>query len=169
MIWAILVPIVACILISYLTTSILYKITFLGLGIFIAITVGLTHINNLLKDSINKSKEINSNKGGNSSNKNNIKNNTKKVTQFKPKVIENNDYDNLVNTLKFCMKNKILNREQILNFKSEVNNHLGKNKNHYTFKFDNDLHEIYCKIKHKSLKSKDYQELLQVLTQYKAN
>ena len=102
-------------------------------------------------------------KGGNK-NKNN-----KQPVHFKPKVIENKNYEELVTALKFCMKNKILNREQILNFKSEVNNHLGENKNHYTFEFDNDLHEIYCKIKHKSLKSKDYQELLQVLNNYKVN
>ena len=163
MTWAILVPIVACVLISYLTTSMLYKIVFLSLGIFIAITLGLNYVNNLLRDSINKSKQINDMKGGSKNKSNN------NISQIKPKVISNEDYDVLVNALKFCMKNKILNREQILNFKAEVNNHLGENKNHYTFKFDNDLHEIYSKIKHKSLKSKDYQELLEVLNNYKVN
>lgn len=164
MIWTILVPIVACILISYLTTSMLYKIVFLGLGLFITITVGLNYINNLLKDSISKSKEINSTKGG--SNKNKKQN---KTFQSTPKTINNKDYEELVIALKFCMKHKLLNRKQILNFKSEVNNHLGDSKKHYTFKFENDLHEIYCKIKNKSLKSKDYQELLQVLESYKTN
>lgn len=156
MIWVVLTPIVVCLLISILSTSILYKVVFLSLGIFIAVTLGLNYINNLLRDSINKSKELSNTK-------------TMKGDKFKSRIVENKDYIELVTILKSFMKNKILSREQILDFKEQVNNHLGESKNHYKFKFDNDLHEIYSKLKNKSLKSSDYAELLQVLNNYKTN
>lgn len=160
MIWVILTSIAVCLLISYLSTSILYKIVFLALGGFIAITIGLNYINNLIQDSIKKSKELNSL---------NIKyrpNERGDNKSFKRKVIDNEDYIRLVESLKYSMKNKQLSRQQILDFKNKINSYLGSEKDCYTFKFDNDLHEIYCKIKNKSLTSRDYQELLHVLKSY---
>lgn len=156
----VVVPIAVCILISFLAKSILYKIVFLGLGMFLASTLGLAHFNILLKESINKSKKT--------SKQTNKTNNTKSKQEHKPKIVKNEDYQILVSTLKECMKNKLLNREQILDFKNVLNEHLGSHKDNYKkFKFENDLHEFYVKLKNDVLTSQDYQEMLLVLNNYK--
>lgn len=161
MIYLILIPIIICILIFYLSSSLLYKIVFLTLGLFIATTVGLYYINILLKDNINKSKIIARTKNDNSD---------CKSVKHPTKIINNESYNELIETLKFCMKNKLLNREQILDFKTVVVNHLGNHKDSYKgMKFNNDLHYIYTVLKNDYLKTNDYEELLIVLENYKIN
>lgn len=161
MIYLILIPIIICILIFYFSTSLLYKIVFLALGLFIATTVGLYYINILLKDNINKSKIIAKTKNINSG---------CKSAKYPTKIVNNESYNELIETLKFCMKNKLLNREQILDFKTVVTNHLGNHKDNYKgMKFNNDLHYIYTALKNDYLKTNDYKELLIVLENYKIN
>ena len=159
----VVVPIVICIIISYFSTSLLYKIVFLALGIFIATTLGLAYINILLRDNIDKSKMALKTQNNNSSKQN-------KPNSHKPKVVNNQDYDELIQLLKYCMKNKLLDRQQILDFKNVLNEHLGSHKESYSnFNFKNDLHEIYVKSKNNVLTSKDYKELKMVLENYKIN
>lgn len=147
------------ILISYLATSTLYKIVFLAIGIFIFGTVGLKYVYFLTMQTMNNCK------GKKSSNN---KEDNKK--QYPKKIVNNNDYDELVKCIKYLMSNRLMDREQILDFKSKVCKQLGKCNSHYKdFKWENDLQEIYTKIKNKHLKSEDYQELLSILGNYKAN
>lgn len=141
------------ILMSYIATSILYKIVFLVMGIFILGTVGLKHVYFLTIQTLNNSKG---------------KKNNKK--EYPKKVVDNPKYDELVQCIKYLMRYKLMNREQILDFKSKVCKQLDKCNGHYKdFKWENDLQEIYTKIKNKHLKSEDYQELLQILENYKTN
>lgn len=143
------------IILSFLSDSPLYKFVFLSLGLFIFLTVGVKYLYFLImettKNSI-KAKDVKSNKST--------------VSKYQPREVNNKDYQELVDTLKFSMKSKILNREQILDFKKQINNHLGSQVKKYS-NFDNDLHEIYSKLKNKSLQSKDYVELLETLNNYK--
>lgn len=141
------------ILISYIATSTLYKIVFLAIGIFIFGTVGLKYVYFLTMQTLNNSK--------------NKKNNKK---EYPKKVVSNPKYDELVQCIKYLMRYKLMNREQILDFKSKVCKQLGKCNGHYKdFKWENDLQEIYTKIKNKCLKSEDYQELLSILESYRIN
>ncbi|WP_346938146.1 hypothetical protein [uncultured Clostridium sp.] len=96
------------------------------------------------------------------------KSNSSQPSKHLPREVNNKNYQELVDTLKFFMKNKILNRGQILDFKKQLDNHLGSQVKIYS-KFDNDLHEIYSKLKNKSLKPNDYIELLEVLNNYQIN
>lgn len=145
------------IVISMISTSPLYKFVFLSIGIFIFITIGIKYLYFLTMETVKNSKQPT-----------NKKSNSSQTVKYQPREINNPDYKELTETLKFSMKNKLLNREQILDFKKQLNGHLGSQVKRYS-KFDNDLHEIYSKLKNKSLKSNDYIELLNVLNNYKIN
>lgn len=145
------------IIISMVSKSPLYKFVFLSIGIFIFITIGIKYLYFLTMETVKNSKQPKSKKS-----------NSSQTAKYQPREINNPNYKELTETLKFSMKNKLLNREQILDFKKQLNSHLGSQVKRYS-KFDNDLHEIYSKLKNKSLKSNDYIELLNVLNNYKIN
>ena len=55
------------------------------------------------------------------------------------------------------VKNGQLDRDSIMRFKLELDNRLGMNRYAYKdFTFDNDMHEIYIKLKSSKLKDDDY-------------
>lgn len=57
------------------------------------------------------------------------------------------------NNFRYCMQNKLLTRQQILNFKYQLNKYVKKKK--YTgVKFKNDCHEVYSKLKDTSISKK---------------
>lgn len=153
----VIIPIIICFLIFFISSSILYKIVFLALGGFLMATLGLNYLNILLKDNINKSKVLMQ------------QNKTKQDDSNKhpTKKVENEDYDVLITVLKQNMKDKKLNRNNILDFKSKLNECLGEHFSHYgKFNFKNDMHEIYIKLKNNCLTSKDYKDLLLLLNSY---
>ena len=70
----------------------------------------------------------------------------------------------LVRLLSNSMRNRKLTRHQILEFKRELNELLGDVISDYSgFRFENDLHEIYTKLKSPLLNDKQYQYLISFL------
>lgn len=71
---------------------------------------------------------------------------------------ENNTlYTNLRDNLKELSREKQLGRSEILSFKNELDYRLANHRYNYSnFKFENDMHEIYTKLKSSKLKDDDY-------------
>ena len=89
--------------------------------------------------------------------KKNYKNNIKPTKEYKHKKVDNNNYTQLRNLITVSCKQKQISRQSILNFVEELNKVLGNNVNHYSkMTFENDLHEIYVKLKSSHLQDKDY-------------
>ena len=104
--------------------------------------------------------------------KKNYKNNIKPTKEYKHKKVDNNNYTQLRNLIAISCKQKQLSRQSILSFVEELNKILGNNVNHYSkMTFENDLHEIYVKLKSSHLQDKDYiylKEYLNKLIQVKS-
>ena len=89
--------------------------------------------------------------------KKNYKNNIKPTKEYKHKKVDNNNYTQLRNLITVSCKQKQISRQSILSFVEELNKILGNNVNHYSkMTFENDLHEIYVKLKSSHLQDKDY-------------
>lgn len=89
--------------------------------------------------------------------KKNYKNNIKPTKEYKHKKVDNNNYTQLRNLITISCKQKQISRQSILSFVEELNKILGDNVNHYSkMTFENDLHEIYVKLKSSHLQDKDY-------------
>jgi DNA gyrase/topoisomerase IV subunit A len=81
-------------------------------------------------------------------------------------------YTQVQTEFKLLMLSKRLSRQQILTFKKIINDILGENINMYqgeyidrrgnkkSFKFENDAHEIYIKLKCHFLTKRDYENML---------
>lgn len=104
--------------------------------------------------------------------KKNYKNNIKPTKEYKHKKVDNNNYTQLRNLITISCKQKQISRQSILSFVEELNKILGDNVNHYSkMTFENDLHEIYVKLKSSHLQDKDYiylKEYLNKLIQVKS-
>ena len=104
--------------------------------------------------------------------KKNYKNNIKPIKEYKHKKVDNNNYTQLRNLITVSCKQKQISRQSILSFVEELNKILGNNVNHYSkMTFENDLHEIYVKLKSSHLQDKDYiylKEYLNKLIQVKS-
>ena len=104
--------------------------------------------------------------------KKNYKNNIKPTKEYKHKKVDNNNYTQLRNLITVSCKQKQISRQSILSFVEELNKVLGDNVNHYSkMTFENDLHEIYVKLKSSHLQDKDYiylKEYLNKLIQVKS-
>ena len=104
--------------------------------------------------------------------KKNYKNNIKPAKEYKHKKVDNNNYTQLRNLITISCKQKQISRQSILSFVEELNKILGNNVNHYSkMTFENDLHEIYVKLKSSHLQDKDYiylKEYLNKLIQVKS-
>ena len=104
--------------------------------------------------------------------KKNYKNNIKPTKEYKYKKVDNNNYTQLRNLIATSCKQKQISRQSILSFVEELNKILGNNVNHYSkMTFENDLHEIYVKLKSSHLQDKDYiylKEYLNKLIQVKS-
>lgn len=82
----------------------------------------------------------------------------------KVKTIDNVYYKEVRDLINNTVKFGDLNRQGILEFKSELNYRLGANQYNYTkFQFENDMHEIYTKLKSSKLKDDDYIYLKAIL------
>lgn len=95
---------------------------------------------------------------------------TKKTTakKHKPKKVDSECYLMVRDTFIEMNKSKDLSRENILEFKRELNRLLGSHLSNYEkFEFANDFHEIYCKLKSSALKDKDYIYLFDILTSHR--
>lgn len=80
----------------------------------------------------------------------------------KAKDNQQEGYAEVKNVLIACSKNKLFSREDVLKIKDEINYMLGDNLKHYNnFIFENDMHEIYIKIKNKHLSTSNYNDLLE--------
>lgn len=104
--------------------------------------------------------------------KKNYKNSIKPAKEYKHKKVDNNNYTQLRNLITISCKQKQISRQSILSFVEELNKVLGNNVNHYSkMTFENDLHEIYVKLKSSHLQDKDYiylKEYLNKLIQVKS-
>lgn len=77
--------------------------------------------------------------------------------QYKAKTNNNPFYMETRNRLIGVVKNCELDRGGILKFKLELDNKLGMNRYAYdNFDFENDMHEIYIKLKSSKLNDEDY-------------
>lgn len=69
-------------------------------------------------------------------------------------------------TFNYCIKNRLMKREDILYMKEMLNGFI-KNQNYYkNIKFQNDVHEIYKKLKSHDIKPKQMQKLLDFVNQF---
>lgn len=100
---------------------------------------------------------------------NNFKKETTYKKDYKPKVIESENYTNLRNVLIASSKNQLLTREDILCIKSEINTLLGSHQFIYSdFKFNNDMQEIYTKIRSSKMNDVMWEYLLEVVNNINA-
>lgn len=77
--------------------------------------------------------------------------------QYNVKTNNNIFYIDTRNRLVDVVKNGYLDRDSIMKFKLELDNRLGINRYVYKdFNFENDMHEIYIKLKSSKLKDDDY-------------
>lgn len=85
----------------------------------------------------------------------------------KPKVVTTEGYEELRNVLTASSKNKLLERETILEFKSILRTKLGTHYECYTnIKFNNDMHFIYTLIKSSKFTTEDYKEMTQWISEH---
>lgn len=85
----------------------------------------------------------------------------------KPKVVTIEGYEELRNILTASSKNKLLERETILEFKSILRTKLGTHYECYTnMKFNNDMHFIYTLIKSSKFTTEDYKEMTQWISEH---
>lgn len=147
-----------------LSSSILAKFFFLAFAIMFMGMVGLKYMYNLSIETLKneqKRQQLTKNNAKYS------KNQPKTTKKYETRVIEDENYKQLVQVLKYFMQNKVLSHEQIVSFTDEINERLGDHVKYYKQNsFQNNLHEIYSKLKSKQLKSEDYQELTEVLKSY---
>lgn len=86
------------------------------------------------------------------------------VPKYKTKVIDNENYKLLRNTITTCIQNRVFNRKDVVILKNEINHLLGSNTDHYnSMNFQNDLHEIYTKIKSSHFSDDQYLHLLRFI------
>ena len=72
-------------------------------------------------------------------------------------------YSVVQNNFKYCMHNKLLKRQNILEFKFMLNKFVNQNEFVHEKKFENDAHEIYRKLKSKSISKKNMLSLNEFL------
>lgn len=70
------------------------------------------------------------------------------------------------NNFKYCMHNGLLSRQEILNFKYQLNDCVKCKRKYQGIKFKNDAHEIYSKLKDTSISKKQMLELNKELQPY---
>lgn len=76
---------------------------------------------------------------------------------YKAKTNNNKFYIDVRNRLISVVKSGDINRDGILKLKLELDNRLGMNRYAYSnFNFENDMHEIYIKLKSSKLTDEDY-------------
>lgn len=171
-----------CLLVTYITTKdMMVKILCIFITFSVLIPFSLQLLQLLLvtisKTGVDKPRDVNDILKSQSNNKiyaselihnsnTNVITQSKKVTN-KGKVNSSIYYPRLRDTISSCSKNKLFTRQDILKLKSEIDYCLGTRKYIYdnNFIFENDLHEIYIKIKSSVLKDKDYEHLLQVVNE----
>lgn len=164
MLYFILTLSLGSLILSNLSTSPLAKFFFMAFAVFVIITVGLKYVYNLSIETLkNEQKRQQIAK----SNAKYHKNQPKSQQKYKSRVVEDEHYKDLVQILKYFMQNKVLSHEQIMDFIEEINERLGGHTKYYkSNSFENNLHEIYSKLKSKQLKSDDYIELTEILKSY---
>lgn len=80
------------------------------------------------------------------------------------------EYEKCAELFNHCVKNKRFNQDLLLDFKGMVNDHLGTGIDKYkNYKFKNDVHEIYVKLKDENLMRFDFKEFDEFLTTLKGN
>lgn len=139
-----------------------YKLVYSFICIFILAPILLVYLKNVMneytrQEKINQAKAKKNSKG-NTNNQN--ANTNKQVTKFIPKVIENESYELLRNCFHDMIQGKQLSNSQILTFLDVINSNLGNHLGNYrNFKFENQAHEIYTKLKSSKFKDNDYRVL----------
>lgn len=174
------ITIIVCIsILSYLYSSVLEKLLYLYISITVCIPIMIFYAKTKLLYSLSKEKlVIDSN--GNIEKVNQFKgrykfqyqkqysnNSIKDDTRYKPSESPNiqlDIYKQVSKAFNYSIRQKLLKRNDIIRFKQEIDNLLRNNINHYQgFKFQNDAHEIYVKLKNQYLTKDDYECLLKFL------
>lgn len=169
-----------CLLVTYMTTKdVMVKILciFITFSVLIPFTLQLLQLLlvTISKTGIDKPRDVKDVLKSQNNNKIHASqlihnSNTNVITQSKKvankgKANPSVYYPRLRDAISACSKNKLFTRQDILKLKSEIDYCLGTRKYIYdnNFNFENDLHEIYIKIKSSVIKDKDYEHLLQVV------
>lgn len=173
-----IVTAIICIgILSYSYSNVLGKLLYLYVGItfcipvmiFYAKTKLLYNLPNekLVIDNNGNIEKVNRFKGGNY--KNQYSKQGKDDIKYKPSESPNtqlNIYKQVSKAFNYSIRQKLLKRNDIIRFKQEINKFLNTNISHYQgFKFQNDAHEIYVKLKNRHLNESDYEYLLNILNE----
>jgi uncharacterized MnhB-related membrane protein len=87
------------------------------------------------------------------------------IEKPKLKIVSTEGYQEFNNLLKASVQNKLLDRQTILQLKSELRYKLGTHVEVYKdFKFENDLHELYVLSKSSVLTKEDYKYLSEFIS-----
>lgn len=97
----------------------------------------------------------------------------KTCTPSKPRYVEDILYPTTTyplylcvhQTFNYCIKNKLMKRDDILYMKEMLNSYVDKNY-YKNMKFQNDVHEIYKKLKSHDINPKQMQKLLDFVNQF---
>lgn len=152
---------------SAMVEAFIYKAMFFMFSAFVCLPICFNYLMNVTMKTLKDTKKNEDVSKLKDECKKTSKNKGVKQSKNETKIVNNEQYKSLVEFLKFSMQKKLLNRQDILKFKKEINSRLGEYKdNYYGFEFQNDLHEIYTKLKSSHLSSNDYEELLKSLESY---
>lgn len=171
-----------CLLVTYMASKdIMVKILCMFITFSVLIPFTLQLLQSLLftisKTGVDKSRDVKDVLNSRNNNKINASelthNSSKSATAASEKVANKGKanpsvyYPRLRDAISACSKNKLFTRQDILKLKSEIDYCLGTRKYIYdnNFNFENDLHEIYIKIKSSVMKDKDYERLLEVVNE----
>lgn len=88
-------------------------------------------------------------------------------TKREPKVVTTEGFQELWNVINASSKNKLLDRQTILEFKAILRSKLGTHYECYANnKFENDMHFIYTLIKSSKFTTEDYNEMTQWISEH---
>ena len=161
--------------ITYNSTRFMGKIGVIYFCIAFILPISINYMMNSIKEGFNttynnKNREVgikNIKTGHNKYNKKNYMSNCNSQIQevnYKPKIIDNEFYDILRGIIIEGSQKQTFNRIEILDFKIEIDKILGSHiRNYEGFKFKNDFHEIYTKLKSSKFKDEDYIYLTEYL------
>ena len=117
------------------------------MNVLIQRTKKLTYYENKVKQQEEKQKEKEEAKEGN-------------VVKYPIKATNNPEYENLKVIFAVMLKSKSLTRKNILEFSKRIDKHLGEYAAVYKdMKYENDIHQIYVKMKSDKLTTEHYRDL----------
>lgn len=75
-------------------------------------------------------------------------------------------YSEVQQRLTYCLKNKLINRDELMTFKYMLNKYIRNSYAYKDKKWKNDAHEIFTKLKSHYIKTKEMKRLLKYVNQF---